>query len=115
MALTAASKLAANNTCNPLAGQVALPIFYCSMIASKAISCQPRLKLVLVKLANVWMGCRMAALFVVERLKSEVVAAAIAHFQALALHKTRRRSLRRLANKYDKKCPKDRVCAFSQQ
>lgn len=51
----------------------------------------------------------MAALFVVERLKGEVVAAAVTHYQALALHKTRRRALRRLAKKFDSKCPKDRV------
>ena len=53
--------------------------------------------------------CRVAALFVVDRLKSEVVAAAVTHYQALALHKTRRRALKRLAGKYDADCPTNKV------
>ena len=53
--------------------------------------------------------CRVAALFVVDRLKSEVVAAAVTHYQALALHKTRRRALKRLAGKYNADCPTNKV------
>jgi len=37
------------------------------------------------------------------------MASAITHYQALALHKTRRRSLRRLVKKHDPKCPRNQV------
>lgn len=39
----------------------------------------------------------MAALYLVERLKAEVMAAAATHFQAVAVGQARRRALRRLA------------------
>jgi len=39
----------------------------------------------------------VAALYLVERLKSEVMTAAATHFQALAVGQARRRALKRLA------------------
>lgn len=41
--------------------------------------------------------CSVAALYLVERLKSEVMAAAATHFQALAVGQARRRTIKRLA------------------
>ena len=55
-------------------------------------------------------ACRLAALFILERVKSEVVTAAVTHYQAIALAKTRRRALRRLLKKYDASWPKAKVC-----
>jgi len=50
----------------------------------------------------------------VDRLRKEVMASAITHYQALALHKARRRSLRRLVKKHDPKCPRSQVLTLSQ-
>ncbi len=44
-----------------------------------------------------WHGCSVAALYLVERLKSEVMAAAATHFQALAVGQARSRTIKRLA------------------
>lgn len=55
--------------------------------------------------------CRISALFIVERLRQEVTAAAVAHYQALALHKTRNRTLRKLIKRHDTKCPKNQARA----
>ena len=41
--------------------------------------------------------CRVAALYLVERIKSEVVSMAATHFQALAVGQARQRAIRRLA------------------
>ena len=43
------------------------------------------------------MLCRVGALYLVERLKPEIMAAAATHYQALAVSQARRRALRRLA------------------
>ena len=48
-------------------------------------------------LPNLMAWCSVAALYLVERLKSEVMAAAATHFQALAVGQARRRTIKRLA------------------
>lgn len=41
--------------------------------------------------------CRLSGLYVLERLKSEVIACAVTHYQHLAVQQTRTQTLRRLA------------------
>ena len=47
--------------------------------------------------ADVCVLSRVAALYLVERIKAEVVSMAATHFQALAVGQARQRALRRLA------------------
>lgn len=51
---------------------------------------------------------RMAALFVVDRLKSEVITSAITHYQHVAVRQARRHIIKRIINRHKVKKPDDR-------
>ena len=54
---------------------------------------------------------RLAALFVVDRLKSEVITSAITHYQHVAVLQARRHILKRIINRHKVKKPDERkVC-----
>ena len=52
--------------------------------------------------------CRMAALFVVDRLKSEVITSAITHYQHVAVRQARRHIIKRIINRHKVKKPNER-------
>lgn len=52
--------------------------------------------------------CRMAALFVVDRLKSEVITSAITHYQHVAVRQARRHIIKRIINRHKVKKPSER-------
>ena len=52
--------------------------------------------------------CRLAALFVVDRLKSEVITSAITHYQHVAVRQARRHIIKRIINRHKVKKPNDR-------
>ena len=60
-------------------------------------SCSAKLPLMEVCPVLYCLLCRVAALYLVERIKNEVVSMAATHFQALAVGQARQRTIRRLA------------------
>ena len=56
---------------------------------------------------------RLAALFVVDRLKSEVITSAITQYQHVAVLQARRHILKRIINRHKVKKPDERKVCFS--
>ena len=57
--------------------------------------------------------CRVAALYLVERIKNEVVSMAATHFQALAVGQARQRTIRRLARNPSKTMSVSHYCLLA--
>lgn len=63
---------------------------------------------------HVLIGCRLAALYIVDRLKSEVITSAITHYQHIAVLQARRNIIKRILNRQKVKHPDHhKVCPSS--